>query len=471
LIGALVGAAIALAGPGTASAARLYVSVGDSVGAGFGATAGNSYFDLYCAYLKSAGRVDECVNESSVGLTTQSALDGGAIGKAINDINTSTDTPIVTVILGGNDVLGPGCEPITSTGCQFAQNMDTIVKELEIALAGHPEPHYIQWMEYYNPNHNNPFGNPADDGASEMLLLGSDASFTDCSSPDLALFGLNDEINCIAKRDGATPVDAYTPFQHGCGPPTVCFSDALHPNDSGYGLIFDAFRDTPGTPVPAPGPAAPVNAVLPSVTGPPLPGGVLTCSPGTWVSEPAPTYASQWLKDGAAFAGQTGTKYVVGTGDVGHAISCRVTASNALGSATATSNSLFVTPATTISSLSESRRVFAASTPHHRRGVTFSFRLNQPVTVTIKIERLSAGRRSGKRCLRRMPQLSHHRRCARTTRVSTLIVYGRAGRNAVRFSGDVHGRPLKPGRYLAVFRVISVVMTAPRTLHFRIVGP
>ena len=68
----LVAVAIALADPASASAARLYVAVGDSVGAGLGATSSHSSFDLYCAYLKSAAGgslVDQCVNESVVGLT------------------------------------------------------------------------------------------------------------------------------------------------------------------------------------------------------------------------------------------------------------------------------------------------------------------------------------------------------------------------------------------------------------------
>jgi hypothetical protein len=54
LIGGLVAIALALASPVSASASRLYVAVGDSVGAGYGATSGHSFFDLYCAYLQSA---------------------------------------------------------------------------------------------------------------------------------------------------------------------------------------------------------------------------------------------------------------------------------------------------------------------------------------------------------------------------------------------------------------------------------
>ncbi|HEX8976075.1 MAG TPA: hypothetical protein VF781_06135, partial [Solirubrobacteraceae bacterium] len=71
--------------------------MGDSVGAGFGATPGNSFFDRYCAYLESAAGgslVDQCVNDSMGGLTTGSALSGGTIQKVVSDIHASTDTPV-----------------------------------------------------------------------------------------------------------------------------------------------------------------------------------------------------------------------------------------------------------------------------------------------------------------------------------------------------------------------------------------
>jgi lysophospholipase L1-like esterase len=377
LIGALLGVAIALTGTGTALAARLYVSVGDSVAAGMGASTGHSYFDLYCVYLQSAGRVDQCVNESEPGLTTQSALSDGVIAKAINDIAGSTDTPVVTVILGGNDLIGAGCEPITVAGCPFAQNMGTILLKLETALAAHPGPHYIQWLEYYNPNHDNPSGDPSLNTATATLLLGSDLALSDCSSPDASLFGLNDEINCTARHFGATAVDAYTPFQANCGPPTVCFSDSLHPNDTGYALIFDAFRDTPGTPVPT-------------------------------VPE--------------------------------------------------------------LGAVSESRTMFAPSTRHRRRGVTFFFRLNRPATVSGAIERLTAGRRLGSHCVRPSAGLRRRPLCTLVKPMITLTASGHTGRNTLHFSGDVRGRPLSPGRYRAVFTVAGALGASSHTLRFRILS-
>ena len=366
------------------------MAVGDSVGAGFGATSGQSYFDRYCAYLESAAAgslVDQCVNESVVGLTSQSALDGGAIQKAVTNIDGSANTPVVTVVLGGNDLLGsPGCQAIIGAGCKFIANMRTILNQLETALATHPGPHVIQWLEYYNPNHDNPFGNASADHSTAGLLLGNDLKLSGCSSSDLGLIGLDDAINCIAKEKGAAPVDAYTPFQSGCAN-NDCFSDSLHPDDKGYGLIFDALRDTPGSPVPRTPP-----------------------TDGSWPHPP------------------------------------------------------------TISTLAESRKVFAPSSPHHVRGSVFSFRLNEPAKVTIRIQRLVAGRRVGQSCRYPAARLRHAPHCIRAIPATTLTEPGHAGLNKIAFSGRVRGRALAPGRYLARFVAIDRAgASTAQTLHFSIV--
>lgn len=60
------------------------------------------------------------------------------------------------------------------------------------------------------------------------------------------------------------------------------------------------------------------------VSGTPAPGNTLTASailpPGSTVT------AYQWQRDGANISGQTAATYVVQSGDLGHAIGCRVTA-------------------------------------------------------------------------------------------------------------------------------------------------
>lgn len=84
---------------------------------------------------------------------------------------------------------------------------------------------------------------------------------------------------------------------------------------------------------------APVNTVLPVITGTPTEGQTLSVSNGTWVNTPI-TYARQWLRNGSVIGGATGTTYVLVTADVGANISCAVTATNTGGPGSALSNSL-----------------------------------------------------------------------------------------------------------------------------------
>jgi hypothetical protein len=81
--------------------------------------------------------------------------------------------------------------------------------------------------------------------------------------------------------------------------------------------------------------AKPSFSALPQVTGTLVVGGQLTCQPGTWSGGPSFAYA--WLRDGSAIGGAVHASYAVAQGDVGHELACRVTATNASGSAEATS--------------------------------------------------------------------------------------------------------------------------------------
>jgi alpha-tubulin suppressor-like RCC1 family protein len=92
----------------------------------------------------------------------------------------------------------------------------------------------------------------------------------------------------------------------------------------------------------APPVVAPVNASPPAISGTRIVGQRLACSTGTWTNSPT-GFAYQWFADGAPTAGQTGPMHVIAAGEAGHQLTCRVTASNAGGSASATSAP--VTPA------------------------------------------------------------------------------------------------------------------------------
>jgi hypothetical protein len=88
----------------------------------------------------------------------------------------------------------------------------------------------------------------------------------------------------------------------------------------------------------------------PSIAGIPAPGQRLTCKSG--VSASGVTLAYAWLRNLATVAGASGSTYVVGAADVSHHLQCRVTATVAEGSKSATS--AFVTvPAGGLGAVSE----------------------------------------------------------------------------------------------------------------------
>jgi hypothetical protein len=88
---------------------------------------------------------------------------------------------------------------------------------------------------------------------------------------------------------------------------------------------------------------APVNTAPPSIVGSPNVGQTLTVTPGTWTGTPPPTFAYQWQRCDAAGAncadigGATGTTYVVQAADAGATLRVRESATNAAGTASATS--------------------------------------------------------------------------------------------------------------------------------------
>jgi len=85
--------------------------------------------------------------------------------------------------------------------------------------------------------------------------------------------------------------------------------------------------------------ALPVNTVAPVVSGTATFGQTLSTTNGTWTGVPAPTYTYQWQRGGSNIGSATASTYTLVAGDVGFTIRCVVTATNAIGSASANSNS------------------------------------------------------------------------------------------------------------------------------------
>ncbi len=91
-------------------------------------------------------------------------------------------------------------------------------------------------------------------------------------------------------------------------------------------------------------PKTPVDTGGPVVSGTPAVGQTLTCANGSWTGEPKPTFTHTWLRNGNPIAGAALSTYVVQSADQGSGLACKVTAKNAHGTASATSNTLSVPP-------------------------------------------------------------------------------------------------------------------------------
>jgi hypothetical protein len=78
----------------------------------------------------------------------------------------------------------------------------------------------------------------------------------------------------------------------------------------------------------------------PRIAGTPAPGHAVSCETGAWTG--ASSFAFAWLRDGDTVPGAASSTYAPVRGDAGHALQCRVTATNAGGPATALSAPLVV---------------------------------------------------------------------------------------------------------------------------------
>jgi len=86
----------------------------------------------------------------------------------------------------------------------------------------------------------------------------------------------------------------------------------------------------------------PVNVVAPVVSGTAVIGQTLTTTDGTWTGTTPITYTYQWQRNGSPILGATSSTYLLVYADVGTNVRCVVTATNAIGSASANSNAITV---------------------------------------------------------------------------------------------------------------------------------
>lgn len=110
-----------------------------------------------------------------------------------------------------------------------------------------------------------------------------------------------------------------------------------------------------------------------------------------------------------------------------------------------------------------------ASRPH---GATLTYTDSQKAKMTLTVLRARRGVRVGRRCLARRPASAKGtpRRCTRYVRVGKLVHSDIAGKNRVRITGRVAGKPLPVGsfRLAAVARNAAGLASRKRLVSFRI---
>ncbi|MDX6659093.1 MAG: hypothetical protein QOH62_3886 [Solirubrobacteraceae bacterium] len=178
---------------------------------------------------------------------------------------------------------------------------------------------------------------------------------------------------------------------------------------------------------------APTATAPPSITGTPLAGETLTCQPGTFGGDGPQTTETVWLRDGQQAA--AGSQYAIPAADVGHTLACRMTATNAYGSASSDSAGVPVNAAPTppvvvpaggaVAIAKLSRFKISPKKLHGATKAKVTFTLSAPAKVAFTL-----CRRSGKKC-------------NRVTKGAPKALAGKKGANTVRLKA----KGLKRARY------------------------
>lgn len=101
------------------------------------------------------------------------------------------------------------------------------------------------------------------------------------------------------------------------------------------------------------------------------------------------------------------------------------------------------------------------------RGTIIRVTLSRAATVAFTVERRAAGRRSGRACVKPSRRLRRARPCTRLLSVFAFTRGGRAGANALPFSGRAGSRALPPGDYqLRAVATADRLASKPRTAAF-----
>jgi hypothetical protein len=211
--------------------------------------------------------------------------------------------------------------------------------------------HSEQVLMYFDSDGDAATGDPAMGGADRMvILINKDGRSSHVAVWDASAHAFGPYTAISAAWFSAANFFSWTlPFSTlGFVPGVTAHVRVLAP---GYGVTdwmpgtdqppfaFPVNFATPAPPAaPQPEPAAPALLARARVTGTARVGKRLTCAGGTWSGQPALSYV--WRRDGRTIKHQTKSAYTVRKSDRGTRLSCAVTAANAGGTKTVTTNSI-----------------------------------------------------------------------------------------------------------------------------------
>ena len=161
---------------------------------------------------------------------------------------------------------------------------------------------------------------------------------------------LKETLTCSQGEWSAVPAPTYT-YRWLRGEMVIASgaSYVVTTQDRGYSLTCEVIAENSegkseaksGNSVHIPG-EQPKSTSAPELSGNPEVGGTLKCSLGKWSGAPTPSYEYQWLLNGVSIPGARTETFTITRADRGRAISCKVTATNVEGIASAASQAVDV---------------------------------------------------------------------------------------------------------------------------------
>jgi lysophospholipase L1-like esterase len=231
---------------------KLYLALGDSLSAGNGSS-DHSRKSFVALITQALGDGYETLNLGVPGDTSDDLL-SRRIDRAVSEIEArktdgvpANETAVITLEIGGNDLLGLYFDLVVGGKCPSvpeALQKPECVDGLRNGL-DHYKPNLEQAIDALQaadpsvPIFLETLYNPFSGGSVNLDQIGALALEGQADTPFPE--GLNDIIRQVAQEKGVTVVDWYPIFIGQVN--TLISSDLIHPNDAGYALMAQAVLD------------------------------------------------------------------------------------------------------------------------------------------------------------------------------------------------------------------------------------